>query len=119
MKKFVSLLLLVIGLAALWPLTQAYGWNGPCVSINNDCGNVGGGMGSCHAVAGDVPHCEGQCTSYCPSGEGDSYCAGESGDCTSHMSTCSIMLTYSCRLEITGCRCVETGVGPPCPHQSC
>jgi len=87
---------------------SAYGWgDGPCVDLNNDCGNYGGGMGSCKFDI-NLGYCTGGCQSYCPSGPADEYCLGEIGDCSSYGAVCSKSVTYSC----------ETGAHDP-PHCLC
>ena len=125
---FVCALLLVIGLVSIYAIQPANGsflkqarggWGGPCWDLNNDCGDVGGGMGTC---AWDGMGCTGQCTSYCPSGSPDEYCVGLYGSCTTNAATCSTMETRSCQTSLFGpphCDCVSFGLGGRCSRNNC
>jgi hypothetical protein len=110
--------LFLYGLVSFIISINVYGHD-PCVTMNSDCGNIGGGMGSC---AFDGIACVGQCTSYCPSGSADKYCSHYWGDCRTYMGKCSKMLTYTCYTRFYGppsCVCEETGGGNDCPRQFC
>jgi hypothetical protein len=124
-KGIVKKTLLVSGIFLSIVNASIYGCDGPCRNMNSDCGDVGGGMGTCHVEyppEGGSWGCSGQCTSYCPSGSPDQFCEGVSGSCSTSVGTCSRMITYSCYTVMYGppsCVCEVSGGGPNCPRQSC
>jgi hypothetical protein len=121
---FVSALLVVISLAGIYAtrppdesfLKQARGgWAGPCLTINDHCGGLGGGSAACNAAE----DCGAAlCPAECPSGSPDKVCQNTSGGCSHQMVKCSTMIRSTCKPIAAGCDCFETGVGT-CSRQKC
>ena len=117
-KQLVNKLLLLNVIFLPIVPTYVYGCR-PCVDLNDDCGDVGGGMGTCEW---DGMACVGQCTSYCPSGAPDEYCLGLWFNCETRVRTCSTMLTFTCLARFYGppsCACEQTGTAGNCSRQVC
>ncbi len=118
----VMTLLLFVGYTIVW------GWDGPCVDLNNDCGGYGGGMGTCRVEWESVGAwaCVGRCGSYCPSnpGVGDQYCQGRTGRCQIRVEICNYFTRNKCEAILysnpPACRC-ETPweTSNPCYRQYC
>ena len=111
---FGTILLLIVG-------ADISACDGPCTQLDDDCGNLGGGMGTCEY---DLykRRCDGVCPGYCPSGDPDYYCEQVAGSCTITMVECSIMIKYRCETCMIGpphCTCEESGTGGACPRQIC
>lgn len=130
---FVSPLLFAISLAGIYTrqtpytaqtqdesfLKQAWGgWSGPCITVDDECGDWGGGMGTC-ALDSDG-NCSGVCPAYCPAGGAVKICQSTSGSCNHQMLTCSTMKKYQCLpYGYNMCQCSYIGLGPNCSRQYC
>lgn len=109
-ELFISIFLLLL---AAWCYSCS---DGPCKNLNDGCGDIGGGQGTCQEVEGD---CVGLCPSYCPKGAPDQYCKKTSGECEWYMTNCTRIVTYNCVHSASGCTCAEMGTGNYCSRQGC
>jgi len=63
----------VITLSLILLVTDVSYGCGPCVNSTQNCGGLGGGMGTCSWNEGA---CEGNCPRYCGKGSLNQYCVG-------------------------------------------
>jgi len=98
---------------------QTYACDGPCIEMNDHCGDAGGGQGTCRMQPWV---CIGNCPSYCPAGlVPDEYCDRRSGKCDFYTFPCSVMRNCACRIneEGTACVCVWVTTSGNCYGQGC
>jgi hypothetical protein len=90
------------------------GWFcGPCLRAGTVCGEDAPTGETC-CYNWEIYDCTGYCTTYCPHGPENKYCAGIIGRCTQTLPPCNSWHNRQCKLYMFGgprCACNETTGG--------